>query len=122
MGGINQQDSYILAQMIEDEYRGNKMPPIETKSQIMAKLQENRNKLEKLIARLSSQEMERPGVCGNWSIKDILAHLDDWQQRNIEWIDAAYQGQYLEIPAPGLSWRAEDVDRLNNQILPGALS
>lgn len=58
--------------------------------------------------------MLQPGVVGPWSVKDILAHLADWQARMPVWLAAARQGKAVEAPAPGLTWK--QVDILNQRI------
>jgi hypothetical protein len=42
---------------------------------------------------------------GNWSVKDILAHLVDWEKHFIGWYRAGLQGEVPETPAPGMTWR-----------------
>jgi hypothetical protein len=58
--------------------------------------------------------MEFTGVVGEWSVKDILAHLADWEQRFIGWYEAGLRGEVPEIPAAGISWKHLDV--LNQRI------
>jgi hypothetical protein len=52
------------------------MPAIETKAQLVAKLRESRAALEKVVGKADPEAMTRPGVCGEWSGKDVLAHLE----------------------------------------------
>ncbi|WIG59719.1 MAG: hypothetical protein OJF49_002466 [Ktedonobacterales bacterium] len=40
-------------------------------------------KLEAFLATLTDEEQTQPGVTGDWSIKDHLAHLTWWEQRVI---------------------------------------
>jgi hypothetical protein len=49
----------------------------------------------------------------HWSVKDILAHLVDWEQRLILWYQAGLRGENPETPAPGMTWR--DLPKLNQQ-------
>jgi hypothetical protein len=53
--------------------------------------------------------MLRPDVVGPWSVKDILAHLADWQSRMPAWLAAARRGEAVETPAPGLTWQQLDI-------------
>ena len=55
------------------------MPPIETKEQLIAKLRESRGALEKVIAKVAPDAWTQPGVVGEWSAKDVLAHVAHWQ-------------------------------------------
>jgi len=38
------------------------------------------------------------GVCGHWSVKDLIAHLTHWEQRTLHWMEA---GTPLTHPEPG---------------------
>ena len=50
----------------------------------------------------------------DWSVKDILAHLTDWEQRFISWYRAGLRGEIPETPAPGMTWR--DLPKLNQAV------
>jgi hypothetical protein len=84
------------------------------KDQLLAAIQTERRRLEKNLAPLSGEEMVASGVIGTWSVKDILAHLVDWEQRFLGWYQAGLRGEIPQTPAPGLSW--SDLDQLNQQI------
>jgi hypothetical protein len=60
--------------------------------------------LEKKFGRLTPEQMVWPGSMENWSVKDILAHLADWEQRFIGWYQAGKRGETPVTPAPGLHW------------------
>jgi len=92
------------------------MTIIKTKSQLIEAIHQNRGKLLRIVSRLNADQMEQPGVCGEWSAKDVLAHLFDWQERNIEWIHAAQRGVTPQVPGAGFTWKPADVDRLNRII------
>jgi hypothetical protein len=51
------------------------MPPSKTKAIMIEKLQTERKRLEQNLAHLSREQMHLPGVVGEWSTKDVLAHL-----------------------------------------------
>lgn len=44
---------------------------------------EAHQQLEALLASLTEQQMTQPGVAGDWSVKDHLAHLTWWGRRVI---------------------------------------
>jgi hypothetical protein len=54
-----------------------------------------------------------PGSMDDWSVKDILAHLVDWEQRFIEWYKTGLKGEIPETPAPGFTWR--ELPKLNQE-------
>ena len=82
-----------------------------TKQELLDSIQKERMLLEKKFAGLTPDQMIWPGAMGDWSTKDILAHLVDWEQRMIEWYQAGVRGETPETPAPGMTWR--DLPHLN---------
>ena len=76
-----------------------------SKSIMIARLQAERHRLEQNLATLTAEEMLLPGVVGEWSVKDILAHLADWESHMPVWMEAARRGDpVMEIEA-GLNWK-----------------
>jgi hypothetical protein len=84
------------------------------KGVILERIEAERRRLEENLATLSEEQMDVSGVVGAWSVKDLLAHLVDWEQRFIGWYEAGLRGEVPEIPAPGIGWAELDV--LNQQI------
>lgn len=58
--------------------------------------------------------MVQAGAVGDSSIKDVLAHLADWEARMPVWMESARSGNPVESPDPGLTWKQLDV--LNERI------
>ncbi|MFW9803148.1 MAG: ClbS/DfsB family four-helix bundle protein [Candidatus Thorarchaeota archaeon] len=75
-----------------------------TKESIIERIHTERRRLEKNIEPLSDEDMLVPGVIAEWSVKDIIAHLFDWEQRFLGWYEAGLRGEVPETPAPGLKW------------------
>jgi hypothetical protein len=89
------------------------MPRYPTKAALLEAIHQERTLLEKKIASLTPEEMVWPGSMDSWSVKDILAHLVDWEQRFIGWYEAGRRGEEVHTPAPGMTWR--DLPRLNQE-------
>jgi hypothetical protein len=83
------------------------------KIEIMKLIPSEREALEGVLVRLSEEQMSQPGVENNWSVKDILAHITDWEGRMVQWIEETLRGEAPQRPAPGMTW--DDLDRLNEQ-------
>ncbi|MGI8588840.1 MAG: ClbS/DfsB family four-helix bundle protein [Chloroflexia bacterium] len=83
------------------------------KDELLEKLAREHAQLEEAIAQLSEEQMTAPGVYGEWSVRDILAHLTVWDVRGSGWIRTAASGAMPEIPGPGLTWK--DAERLNEE-------
>jgi hypothetical protein len=90
------------------------MATIATKEALLEAIHTARSQLEKKFSKLSPKQMTWPGSMDDWSVKDILAHLVDWEQRFIGWYQAGLQGEIPETPAPGMTWR--ELPKLNKLI------
>jgi hypothetical protein len=58
--------------------------------------------------------MTQPGAIGEWSVKDVLAHLLEWQQMVLRWHAAGVQGKNPATPADDFNW--SQLPELNQQI------
>ena len=73
------------------------------KSELLHWLQDEYQQWEALLAQIGPERMEQPGVNGDWSMKDLVAHLYyGWQPRLIARIQAAQRGE----PEPPPPWPA----------------
>jgi hypothetical protein len=84
-----------------------------TKKELLESIRTTRGLLDKKFSKLTPNQMVWPGSMDDWSVKDILAHLVDWEQRFIEWYKAGRRGEIPETPAPGFTWR--ELPRLNQE-------
>jgi hypothetical protein len=55
------------------------MPRSFTKVQLLEDARRERAALEKLLEKLSPEEMVQSATLGDWSLKDVLAHLIEWE-------------------------------------------
>ncbi len=85
-----------------------------SKSEILELIQGERAALENVLEQLSDEQMTRPGLEDDRSVKDILAHITDWERRMVGWIEESLRGETPQRPAPGMDW--DDLDGLNEQI------
>ncbi|HEX9106451.1 MAG TPA: ClbS/DfsB family four-helix bundle protein [Longimicrobiales bacterium] len=75
-----------------------------SKAAILAQLNDERERLEQTIASLNPGAMLEPGVVHEWSAKDVLAHLADWEEHMPVWLEAARRGEATPGPEPDLTW------------------
>ena len=54
--------------------------------------------IEGLIELVGEAKLTEPGVTGEWSVKDILAHMTAWEERIAAWAEALNQGVALLLP------------------------
>jgi len=69
------------------------------KSELLDWLQEEYRGWETLLDQIGPERMEQPGVNGDWSMKDMLAHLMGFQPRVNASLQAALRGE-AEPPPP----------------------
>ena len=69
------------------------------KSELLNWLQQEYRQWEELLDQIGPERMEQPGVNGDWSMKDIVAHLTGWQPRVNAHLQAARRGE-PESPSP----------------------
>ncbi len=74
------------------------------KTQLLESIQKEYAALEKFLAPLTSEQMAFAPAPGAWAVKDILAHLVEWQQMFFRWYEAGLRGETPTVPAPGYKW------------------
>jgi hypothetical protein len=85
------------------------------KKDLLSEIQRERRALDDTLALVPVRRMTRAGVTGGgWSVKDILAHLVEWQRMNLDWYAAGLRGEKPSMPAPGFTLR--ELPRLNAMI------
>ncbi len=82
------------------------------KTTLLDKIRTEYAVFERLLAPLDEKQMTTAGINGEWSIKDVLAHITAWQQRLFDLLQAAIHGKE---PAISASLNDEKIDRLNEQ-------
>jgi len=78
-----------------------------TKPELLDQIRTEHGNLEETLSRLTHTQMLLPGVDGEWSVKDALAHISVWERCMIRWVGSHLRSEEPAIPLP---W---DVDRMN---------
>jgi len=74
---------------------------ITEREELIATLESAKAEVEALLAEAGEARLTISGVTGEWSIKDLLAHLTFWEERVVAWAEGIRQGR---VPTPsGLS-------------------
>jgi uncharacterized protein (TIGR03083 family) len=81
-----------------------------TKQELIEHIEIEWARLQAALDGLSEEQMHRPGVVGDWSVKDILAHITAWQSRLITAMFKAERGF-----APEATDDDATVDQLNEK-------
>jgi hypothetical protein len=81
------------------------------KSTLIDQIQSAHVRLSAIIDALSVAQMTIPGVIGDWSIKDFIAHLTYWEHRAAFLLQSAIEGYREEEDI----WRLGSVDGQNER-------
>jgi uncharacterized protein (TIGR03083 family) len=92
---------------------------------LLAAIVQARAELDAAIAGLTPDQMLAPGACGDWSVKDVLAHVTAWQVNLLTNLFKAQRGQKpgrmkwtdAEIEAQNQKWYREYSDRPLDNVL-----
>jgi len=63
------------------------------KGQVLYKLEHAWASFHKSYAGLTDEQLMQPGVTGDWSVKDILAHVSWWEEEALKHLPHILQGQ-----------------------------
>jgi hypothetical protein len=69
-----------------------------TKTALLADLHREYQQWEALLAQIGEARMDQLGVAGEWSLKDIVAHLTGWRRRTVARLQAALRGEAEPSP------------------------
>jgi hypothetical protein len=91
----------------------DKPPAPTTKQELLAELDQEWARIERICFNLSEGEMCKPGTKGDWSIKDLLCHLAAWEKYLLDRLSYVLSGQKPQYPIMQ-TW--DDVHRFNAQV------
>lgn len=63
------------------------------KVRLLERIRSGRELFKALIAELSDEQLTQPGINGDWSVKDILAHIVVHEQRMLDWMAQRMHGE-----------------------------
>jgi hypothetical protein len=72
-------------------------------ARLIAHIRDVQQRWRRLVADVNDERMEEPGAMGEWTFKDVAAHLTGWRRRTILRLKAAARGE----PPPANPWPAE---------------
>ena len=90
------------------------MPRPTSKKQLLEQARADYEALQAELNDLTSDAMVETGIVGEWSIKDVLGHLFEWQQMTITWYRAGKRGETPITPSEKYTWR--EIPALNQAI------
>ena len=92
------------------------MPKPSSKKELVQASQESFNGLNELIASLPSEWLSKefPFQHRDRTVRDVLAHLYEWQLMMLNWYQVGMAGSTPEMPSPGHTWKT--TPQLNAEI------
>ncbi len=93
----------------------NRFDEMSEKQQILDLMRNEFNRWETLLIGLDEAQIVARRMPSDLSIKDVVAHLWEWQQRSIARLEAGLNGTKPHFPTwpEGLDPNADDVDSIN---------
>jgi hypothetical protein len=86
-----------------------------SKHQLIDAIEHEHRTLTELVRSIPTSRYREPGVWGDqWTIKDLLAHLTEWEQMFLTWYRDGCDGVAPVLPAPGFKWN--ETPKLNRAI------
>jgi hypothetical protein len=79
------------------------------KGRFLEKMRMERGRWEALLARVGEElGREAPGIAGDWSLKDLMAHVTAYERGLVKWLEGAGRGEAVTFPDldhPDLDYR-----------------
>ena len=88
-----------------------KSPP--SKNEMLAQIRETRANLQAVLDTLSNEQITTPNVQGEWSVKDMLAHISAWERLAMDRLDAGFNNRE---PGYNRIQNDADVDEFNASV------
>ncbi len=86
-----------------------------SKSALLLQIERERDFWERLLAEIGEERMLEPGATGDWTFKDVVAHLNGWRTRTLARLEAARHGHAPDDrPWPAQFNEDENLDEIND--------
>jgi hypothetical protein len=63
------------------------------RQQLLEKLDKAWAEIKESYAGLSGSQLTEPGIAGDWSVKDILAHVTTWEEEALKYLPLIIEGR-----------------------------
>ena len=80
------------------------MSKYKSKQQLIDEISKEKKILNDLLESVDKTKLCIAGACVNWSIKDIVCHLAEWQEMVLSWYELGMSGKTPEVPGKGYKW------------------
>ncbi|HEX2996081.1 MAG TPA: ClbS/DfsB family four-helix bundle protein [Anaerolineales bacterium] len=86
-----------------------------SKEELSESIQSGYNTFKELLSKFDTEQLNKPGAVGKWSIKDTVAHIVVHEQRMIWWMKERLSGKCPALPQP-YAMPDDELNELNEQI------
>lgn len=86
----------------------------QNKAELITQIAHSRSELVELLDGITEIDKCQAKTCGEWSIKDVMAHITFWEQSVMRWYRNGLISADENSPAPGFGW--DQVDQLNQSV------
>jgi len=87
------------------------------KQGLLDTIQRESDQWEAFLGEVGEARMERPGATGEWTFKDVVAHLSAWRARTLDQLQAARQEKTPASQFWPAGWdEEEDLEKINGWI------
>lgn len=81
------------------------------KTSMIALIRAERSRFESALSQLSEAQMTEIPMEGEWTAKDLIAHVSAWERWLLEWLKNATRGETQTLPEPDEA--LDEVERFN---------
>ena len=79
-----------------------------SKTAVLEKIESEKAQWEELLSEVDEDRVEEPGVVGDWTFKDVVAHLSAWRQWSLDRLEAASRSESSPAPSWPIALEADD--------------
>ena len=89
-----------------------------TKAELLERIRAARAEWEAALAAVPAERMTEPGAAGEWSVKDVLAHVSYWEDWQADQLEGLLRGETAMVTRQGTPPGAlsDDTDERNAAI------
>jgi uncharacterized protein (TIGR03083 family) len=81
------------------------------RTMLAGQMADARERLLAALEGLSDDQMLQPGVCGDWSVRDIVAHVAAWDRE----VTAMFEGMLKGERTPFLDFDEDELEQFNQE-------
>ena len=75
------------------------MPNTQSKAEMLQAIRDEAARWDALLAEIGEERMTQPGAMGDWTFKDVVAHMTGWRTgETLHYLDAARRGDKPAAP------------------------